>query len=205
MARYRGPKAKICRRFGENIFGNPKYDKILERKNSAPGDRGKGYRKKISDYGVHLLEKQKMRYMYGVLEKQFRNYFKKADKKAGKTGDNLFKILEMRLDNIVYRLGLGVNRMQARQMVRHGHIKVNGRKVNIPSFLCVSNDIIEVMDKSKNKKMFVENVDLITGQCPYGWLTFDKEKMKGEVIEIPNREDIPVNIDDRLIVEYYSK
>ena len=205
MARYTGPKAKLCRRFGENIFGNPKYDRILEKKNYPPGQHGQSFRRKVSDYGIHLIEKQKVRMMYGLLEKQFRGYFKKADKMKGITGDNLFKLLEMRLDNVVYRMGIGVNRMQARQIVRHRHILVNGRRVDIPSFQCSPDDVIEVKDKSKSKKMFLENIGNLSGSCAYEWLTFDTEAMKGTVEAVPSRELIPVDVDDRLIVEFYSK
>ncbi len=205
MARYTGAKAKICRRFGENIFGTPKYDRILEKKNYPPGEHGQSFRRKISDYGIHLKEKQKVRYMYGVLEKQFRNYFKKADKMKGITGENLLKILEMRLDNIVYRLGIGVTRMQARQIVRHRHILVNGRRVNIPSYICKGGDVVEVVEKSKTRVMFKENVEMVGRTSRYEWLSFDGAVMKGEIIAVPERDQIPVIIDDRLIVEYYSK
>ena len=205
MARYTGPKARLCRRFGENIFETPKYDKILERKNYAPGEHGQGFRKRESDYGIHLKEKQKLRFMYGLMEKQFKGYFKKADKKKGITGENLMTMLEMRLDNIVFRLGIGVTRPQARQIVRHNHILVNNKRVNIPSYQCKPGDIIEVAEKAKNKAMFVENAELVGGTSRFEWLSFDGEKKLGEVLDIPTREQIPVKIDDRLIVEYYSK
>lgn len=205
MARYTGPKAKLCRRFGENIFGNPKYDRILEKRNFPPGQHGQSFRRKLSDYGVHLLEKQKLRHTYCLLERQFRNYFKKADKMKGITGENLFKLLEMRLDNVVYRLGIAVNRMQARQFVTHCHIKVNGKKVNIPSFLCKPGDVIEVKEQSKSKSIFVDNVGGLADSCAFDWLSFDPNQMKGQVIAVPTRDQIPVHIDDRLIVEYYSK
>lgn len=207
MARYTGPKAKLCRRFGENIFGAPKYDRILERKNYAPGEHGpsKSFRKKESDYAVHLKEKQKLRLMYGLMEKQFRNYYKKASKMGGVTGENLMQLLEMRLDNLVFRLGLAATRMQARQIVRHGHVTVNDRRVNIPSFLCKVSDVIQIREKSRKVRMFLDNLDIRGGSCPYAWLSLDKDAMKGEVLEIPNRDQIPVDIDDRLIVEFYSK
>jgi small subunit ribosomal protein S4 len=205
MARYTGPKAKLCRRFGENIFGAPKYDRILEKKNYAPGEHGQSFRKKVSDYGVHLNEKQKLRMMYGILEKQFRNYFFKADKMKGITGENLVKLLEMRLDNVVFRLGIGVTIMQARQIVRHRHILVNGRRVDIPSYHCKPGDVIEVVEKSRNGSMFVENVEMGGKTSRYEWLSFDGEKMRGEVLHVPERELIPIKVDDRLIVEFYSK
>ena len=161
MARHRGPKAKLCRKFGENIFENPKYNKILEKKNYPPGEHGQSFRRRISDYGLHLKEKQKMRFMYGLMEKQFSNYFKKADKMKGITGENLLQLLEMRLDNLVFRLGLGVTRMQARQIVRHRHINVNGKRVDIPSYICKTGDVIEVREKSKKMVMFAENWSLL--------------------------------------------
>ncbi len=205
MARYTGPKAKLCRRFGENIFGTPKYDKILEKRKYPAGDHGNSFRKKVSDYGIHLKEKQKLRFTYGVLEKQFRNYFKKADKMKGITGENLLRLLELRLDNIVYRMGIGVTRMQARQLVKHNHIVVNGRRVNIPSYICKANDVIEVSSKSKTKKFILDNIDVTRGAANCEWVTFDADSMKGEVLAIPAREQIPVILDERLIVEYYSK
>ncbi len=205
MARYTGPKAKLCRRFGENIFGTPKYDKILEKRKYPAGDHGNSFRRKISDYGIHLKEKQKLRFTYGVLEKQFRNYFKKADKMKGITGENLLRLLELRLDNIVYRMGIGVTRMQARQLVKHNHIVVNGRRVNIPSYICKANDVIEVSSKSKTKKFILDNLDVTRGAANCEWVTFDTDSMKGEVLAIPAREQIPVILDERLIVEYYSK
>ena len=205
MARYTGPKAKLCRRFGENIFGTPKYDKILEKRKYPAGDHGNSFRKKVSDYGIHLKEKQKLRFTYGVLEKQFRNYFKKADKMKGITGENLLRLLELRLDNIVYRMGIGVTRMQARQLVKHNHIVVNGRRVNIPSYICKANDVVEVSSKSKTKKFILENLDVTRGAVNCEWVTFDADSMKGEVLAIPAREQIPVILDERLIVEYYSK
>jgi small subunit ribosomal protein S4 len=149
MARYTGPKARLCRKFGENIFGNAKYDKILAKRKFPPGQHGKNMRRKLSDYGVHLREKQKLRSTYCLMEKQFKNYFVKAAKATGVTGDNLMQLLERRLDNVVYRLGFAVTRMQARQFVTHGHFMVNGKKVDIPSFLVKVGDIIEVRPKSR--------------------------------------------------------
>ena len=204
MARYTGPKAKLCRKFGENIIGSPKYDKILEKRNYRPGQHGQAMRRRVTDYGIHLLEKQKLRYTYGVLEKQFRNYFKKADKMKGVTGENLLKLLESRLDNIVYRMGFGRTRMQARQFVNHGHIQVNGRKVNIPSFLVKPGDIVSIREKSKTMTFIHEALEANKGS-QYEWLEVNTDAMEGKVIAIPTREQIPVVIDERLIVEYYSK
>jgi len=204
MARYTGPKARICRRFGENIFGAPKYDKILKKKGYAPGEHGQAFKRRKSDYGIHLEEKQKARMIYGILEKQFRLYFKKAALKKGVTGENLFQMLEMRLDNIVYRFGLACTRMQARQLVNHGHILVNGTKVDIPSFQCKQGDIVEVKSKSKAMKLFLDSIGSSSVDA-YTWLTFEKKSLKGEVLSMPKRDQIPITIDDRLIVEYYSK
>lgn len=207
MARHTGPKGKIARRFGENIFGSPKYDKLLEKRNYPPGEHGntKGFRKRMSDYGVHLVEKQKLRYTYGVLEKQFRNYFQKADKMKGITGENLLQLLERRLDNVVYRMGFAVTRMQSRQFVNHGHIKVNGRKVDIPSFLVSPGDVIEVREKSRKMDAIQGAIESSTQVAAYTWLDVDGKNFTGKFLEIPTREQIPIVIDERLIVEYYSK
>ncbi|MCD4819510.1 MAG: 30S ribosomal protein S4 [Candidatus Cloacimonetes bacterium] len=204
MARYTGPKAKICRRFGENIMGSPKYDKILEKRNYRPGQHGQAMRRKVSDYSIHLTEKQKLRYTYGVLERQFRNYFQKADKMQGKTGDNLLELLERRLDNIVYRMGFARTRMQARQFINHGHFIVNGRKVNIPSFIVNIDDVVVVKDKSKKLSIIQEAIDANRGS-QYEWLEVNSDEFTGKVLQIPTREQIPIIIDERLIVEYYSK
>ncbi len=204
MARYTGPKAKLVRKFGENIFGTPKYDRILEKRNYPAGDHGKRFRKKMSDYGTHLMEKQKLRHTYCLLEKQFYNYFLKASKKDGVTGDNFLQLLERRLDNVVYRLGFAVTRMQARQFVNHGHIFVNGRRVNIASFLCKPGDIIEINDKSK-RGAITDALEVTSATSNYSWLSVDKQNFKGEFLAIPNAEEIPTNVDVRLIVEFYSK
>jgi len=204
MARYTGPKAKLVRRFGENIFGTPKYDRILERRNYPAGDHGKRFRKKMSDYGTHLLEKQKLRFTYCLLEKQFYNYFLKASKKEGVTGDNFLQLLERRLDNVVYRLGFAVTRMQARQFVNHGHIMVNGRRVNIASFLCKAGDVIEIREKSR-RGAISEALEVTSVSSAFSWLSVEKENFKGEFLAIPNAQEIPTNVDVRLIVEFYSK
>jgi small subunit ribosomal protein S4 len=205
MAKFTGPKGKIVRRFGENIYGNPKFDRLLEKRNYPPGQHGNGgkFRKRVSDYGLHLKEKQKLRYTYLLLERQFRNYFAKADKMKGITGENLLQLLERRLDTVVYRMGFARTIMQARQFVNHGHIKVNGRKVNIPSFLVKPGDIVEIKEKSRNMIAIQEAMDASAN--PYSWLEVDREKFMGTYLELPLREQIPVNIDERLIVEYYSK
>jgi small subunit ribosomal protein S4 len=205
MARYTGPKAKLCRKFGENIFGSAKFDRILNKRKFPPGQHGRTLRRKLSDYGVHLREKQKLRLTYGLLEKQFRNYFFKAAKMTGVTGDILMQILERRLDNVVYRLGFAVTRMQARQFVNHGHIRVNGKKVDIPSFLVKPGDVIEVREKSRSIKAIIEAVERTESTSPFAWLSVDKENMRGEFLTVPAASEIPVNVDTRLIVEYYSK
>jgi small subunit ribosomal protein S4 len=204
MARYTGPKAKIARKFGENIFGNKKYDKILSKKPYSPGQHGLG-RKKLSDYAIQLKEKQKLKYMYGLLEKQFRLYFKKAEGMKGVTGENLLQLLESRLDNTVYRLGLAVSRDQARQMVLHRHITVNGRLVNIPSFILRPGDVIQVKEKSRKKVMFHEALKSARSDFMLPWLELDKAQLKGTFLDRPQREDIPVNVQENMIVELYSK
>lgn len=205
MARFTGPKAKICRKFGENIFGTTKYDRILNKRKFPPGQHGRTQRRKLSDYGVHLKEKQKLRYTYCLLEKQFRNYFYKAAKMTGVTGDLLLQILERRLDNVVYRLGFAVTRMQARQFVNHGHVRVNGKKVDIPSFLVKAGDTIEIREKSRSIKAIKEAVERTETSSPFSWLSVDKENMRGQFLTIPAAAEIPVSVDTRLIVEYYSK
>lgn len=205
MARYTGPKAKVCRKFGENIFGTTKYDRILNKRKFPAGQHGKNMRRKLSDYGVHLREKQKMRYTYCLLEKQFRNYFVKAAKMAGVTGDNLLVMLERRLDNTVYRLGFATTRMQARQFVNHGHFMVNGKKVDIPSFLLKAGDIIEVRPKSRGMEMLKDAMDRTETSSPFSWLSVDKENMRGQFVSVPPASEIPNTVDLRLIVEFYSK
>jgi small subunit ribosomal protein S4 len=205
MARYTGPRAKLCRRFGENIFGVAKYDRILGKRKFPAGQHGKNLRRKLSDYGIHLKEKQKLRYTYCLLEKQFRNYFFKAAKMSGVTGDNLLLLLERRLDNVVYRMGFAATRMQARQFVNHGHFNVNGRKVDIPSQLLKAGDIVEVRPTSRGMKMLVEAMERTESSSPYSWLSVDKENMRGQFTAIPAASEIPNTVDLRLIVEFYSK
>jgi small subunit ribosomal protein S4 len=205
MARYTGPRAKLCRRFGENIFGVAKYDRILGKRKFPAGQHGKNLRRKLSDYGIHLKEKQKLRYTYCLLEKQFRNYFFKAAKMSGVTGDNLLLLLERRLDNVIYRMGFATTRMQARQFVNHGHFNVNGRKVDIPSQLLKAGDIVEVRPTSRGMKMLVEAMERTESSSPYSWLSVDKENMRGQFTAIPAASEIPNTVDLRLIVEFYSK
>lgn len=203
MARNTGPKAKLVRKFGENIFGNPKFDKILSNKPYGPGQHGAG-RKRVSDYGLQLKEKQKLKIMYGLFEKQFRNIFKKADKMRGITGENLIQLLERRLDNTVYRLGFATSRSQARQLVSHRHFTVNGKSVNIPSYTLKPGDVIAVRDKSKKMDVF-HNALRIRKSNPYEWVEVEKANLSGVFVKIPERAEIPVNVNEQLIVELYSK
>ncbi|MEE4214192.1 MAG: 30S ribosomal protein S4 [Bacteroidales bacterium] len=202
MARYRGPKSKIARKFGDPIFGT---DKHLERKNYPPGQHGNmKRRKKTSEYGVQLKEKQKAKYTYGVLEKQFRNLFEHASRSKGVTGEVLLQLLESRLDNVVYRLGISPTRAAARQMVSHRHITVNGEVVNIPSSQVKAGDIIGVREKSRSLEAIL---DSLAGKrhMNYSWLEWDDSQMVGKFMNIPQREDIPEDIKEQLIVELYSK
>ncbi len=205
MAKLKTPKGKLVRKFGENIFGNPKYDRILNRKPYGPGQHGQARRRRPSNYGVQLMEKQKIKVLYGILEKQFRNYFEKADKMAGETGTNLMQLLEKRLDNVVYRMGFASTRAAARQMVNHGHFLVNNRKVNIASFSLKPGDVIQVRDRSKKMDIILDSMKRIKGDLDLPWLELDKAKMTGNVIAIPEREDMQVLVNEQLVVELYSK
>lgn len=200
MARYRGPKQKIARRFKEPIFGP---SKALERKPHPPGQHGRGRRRRESEYAVQLKEKQKAKYTYGLLERQFRNLFEKAARKKGVTGENLLKFLEARLDNTVFRLGFARTRRQARQLVNHGHIMVNDQVVDIPSAMLRSGDIVAVRPKSRNLEVVQDSAGRTRRSFP--WLEVDRNKLQGKFLDLPNREDIPENIKEQLIVELYSK
>ncbi|RMG05649.1 MAG: 30S ribosomal protein S4 [Nitrospirae bacterium] len=208
MARYRDSLCRLCRREGEKLFlkGDRCYtDKCaFERRKYAPGQHGSG-RSKISDYGLQLREKQKVKRIYGVLERQFRKYFAEAQKKKGVTGEQLLQFLEMRLDNIVYRLGFASNRRQARQLVNHGHILVNGRKVNIPSYRVRVGDQVEVKEASRSIPFVQESIEKIENRGLSEWLELDKENFRGKVVDIPVREQIPLTVKENLIVELYSK
>ncbi len=201
MARYIGPKTKIARKFGEPIFGE---DKILARRNFPPGQHGQNKRRKTSEYGVQLREKQKAKYTYGVLERQFRNLFKKASAMKGITGEILLQLLESRLDNIVYRLGIAPTRAAARQLVLHRHITVNGSVVNIPSYSVNSGDVVGVRERSKSLEVIA---DALAGfnHSKYPWIEWDEASKSGKYLHLPVREDIPENIKEQLIVELYSK
>ena len=202
MARYTGPKSRIARKFGEPIFGP---DKHLERKNYPPGQHGMNKRrKKTSEYGVQLREKQKAKYTYGMLERQFRNTFEKASRSKGVTGEVLLQLLEARLDNTVYRLGVAPTRSAARQLVSHRHITVNGNVVNIPSYQLRPGDIIGVREKSKSLEIIADSLST-RKFTKLPWLEWDDTQMAGKFMSIPDRTDIPENIKEQLIVELYSK
>ncbi|WP_243348066.1 30S ribosomal protein S4 [Parabacteroides sp. FAFU027] len=201
MARYTGPRTRIARKFGEAIFGP---DKVLSKKNYPPGQHGNGRKKKTSEYGIQLREKQKAKYTYGVLEKQFRILFEKASRTKGIKGEVLLQLLEARLDNVVFRMGLAPTRAAARQLVSHRHIVVNGKVVNIPSFSVKPGQVIGVREKSKSLEVIV---DALAGfnHSKYPWLEWDKTAMSGKFLHMPERTDIPENIKEQLIVELYSK
>ncbi len=201
MARYTGPKSKIARKLGEPIFGE---DKVLARKNYAPGQHGANKRRKLSEYGTQLREKQKAKYTYGVLERQFRNLFKKASSLKGVTGEVLLQLLESRLDNVVFRLGIAPTRAAARQLVLHRHITVNGQVVNIASYQVAPGQVVAVREKSKSLEVIQ---DCLAGfnHSKYPWIEWDESIKGGKMVNLPQREDIPENIKEQLIVELYSK
>ena len=201
MARYIGPKSRIARRFGEAIFGP---DKVLDKRNYAPGQHGVNRRKKSSEYGTQLAEKQKAKYTYGVLERQFRLLFAKASRIKGITGEILLQLLESRLDNIVYRLGIAPTRAAARQLVSHCHITVDGKVVNIPSYDVKPGQVVAVREKSKSLEVIATSLDGFN-HSKYSWLEWNEAEKSGKYLNIPQREDIPENIKEQLIVELYSK
>ncbi len=201
MARYTGPKSKISRRFNEPILGD---SKALQKKNYPPGMHGRGKRKKQSEYAIQLAEKQKAKYIYGVLERQFAGTFDRASRKEGITGENLLRFLEARLDNAVYRLGIATTRRAARQLVQHKHITVNGELVNIPSYSLIPGDVIAVREKSKSLEAITESLSA-RGSKKFAWLEWDNTGMVGKFVTYPQREEIPENIQEQLIVELYSK
>ena len=208
MARYRDANCKLCRREGEKLFlkgSRCQTDKCaIERRAYAPGQHGQNMRRKVSAYGLQLREKQKVRRTYGVLEKQFRNYFKRADKRTGITGESLIQLLECRLDNMVYRLGFAGSRKQARQLVRHRHIIVDGRVVDIPSFQVKPKQVIRVKDRSKNLDLVHDALKMGRGE-EIPWLRLNKAALEGELLELPKRAEIPLTANEQLIVELYSK
>jgi len=208
MARYTGSTCRLCRREGIKLYlkGDRCYSQkcAVDRRAYAPGTHGQS-RKKPSEYGIQLREKQRARRIYGVLETQFRNYFARAERMKGITGENLLRLLERRLDNVVYRLGLASSRVEGRQLVRHGHFRVNGRKVNIPSFLVRPGDVVEVAEKSKESPRLMELMERAAGQVTPPWLEYDRERAAGKVLALPTREQIDVPVAEHLIVELYSK
>jgi small subunit ribosomal protein S4 len=207
MGRYTGPKYKLSRREKQDLFNSPKSlagKSPLEKKNYPPGEHGQSRRQKISEYGLQLREKQKIKRMYGLFERQFRNCFEKANRQKGITGDNLIKLLERRLDNVVYRLGFAPTRVAARQLVSHRHIVVNDESVNIPSFIVSPGDIIKIREKSRKMDIIHNSLKRIRDN-QYSWLTIDKANLSGTFVEIPERSEIPLNANEQLVVELYSK
>lgn len=202
MSRYTGPRTRISRRFGVPMFGPDKY---LERRNYGPGVHGPKSRRKHTDYGLGLIEKQKLRYYYGLMERQFRGVYEKALKRRGVTGEQMLQILETRLDNIVYHLGFATTRAAARQMVAHGHIKVNGRKVSIPSYAVKVNDVIEAKDNNVSKQLATKNMELSTSRTIPEWLSLDKAAFKGTLVRVPTRDEIQPIANEQAVVEFYSR
>ncbi len=209
MATYHGPRCKICRRHGVKLFlkGQRCYtDKCaFERRAYGPGQHGQRRRRKPSDYGLQLKEKQKAKRIYGVLERQFRNYYAEADRQKGITGENLMRLLERRLDNVVYRLGFAYSRSAARELVVHGHITVNGRKVDIPSYQVKVGDEVRVREKSQKLHEVRMSVDAKSGVGTVDWLELDPKKFQGRVLDLPSRDQIPSPVNEQLIVNFYSR
>ena len=201
MARYTGPKTKIARKFGEAIFGP---DKVLSKKNYPPGQHGNSRKRKTSEYGLQLREKQKAKYTYGVLERQFRLMFDKAARSTGITGEVLLQLLESRLDNIVYRMGLSPTRAGARQLVLHRHVVVDGKVVNIPSYTVKPGQLIGMRERSKSLEVVVDSLSGFN-HTKYPWIEWDQSLLCGKLLHLPERSDIPENIKEQLIVELYSK
>lgn len=208
MARYTGPVCRLCRREAMKLYlkGDRCYtDKCaIDRRNYPPGAKAQS-RRKVTEYGLQLHEKQRARRIYGVLEKQFRRYFDLAERQKGITGENLLRLLERRIDNVVYRLGFAASRAEARQFVRHGHYTVNGKRVSIPSYLVRAGDTIGLAEKSKESPVFKELAEVVGQKTPPSWLEVDPERMQGRVLGFPSREDIDIPIKEHLIVELYSR
>jgi small subunit ribosomal protein S4 len=202
MARYTGPRVRISRRFGVPIFGPTKY---LERRNYGPGVHGPKSRRKHTDYGLGLIEKQKLRYYYGLMERQFRGVYEKALRRRGVTGEQMLQILETRLDNVVYHLGLANTRAAARQMVSHGHIQVNGRKVNVPSYALKVNEVITVKNNNVSRQLATKNMESSTSRAVPDWMSLNKEEFKGVVMRIPTRDEINPIANEQAVVEFYSR
>ena len=204
MAKLNTPKGKLVRKIGVNIFGNPKFDRLLSKKGYRPGQHGQTG-KRFSTYSTQLKEKQKIKFTYGMLEKQFRTYFKKATQMKGETGLNLLVLLESRLDNVVYKLGFGPTRSSARQLVSHAHFMVNGVKVNIASYRLKPGDVIQVREKSKKLDIILNAIKMVKGDLSVSWLSVDKAKMEGTFVNYPERDEIDLTMNEQLVVEYYSR
>lgn len=208
MARYTGPACRLCRREGEKLFlkGDRCYTEkcAVDRRSYPPGQHGQG-RHKVSEYGLHLREKQKLRRIYGVLERQFERYYDRASRMPGITGENLLQILELRLDNIVYRMGFAGSRAQARQLVMHGHFAVNGQKTDIPSYEVRVGDVITVRENSRNMQLLKDNIAAAEGRAVPEWLEANLEQMEGKILAVPTREQMDISIQEHLIVEFYSR
>jgi len=202
MARYTGPRVRISRRFGVPIFGPTKY---LERRNYGPGVHGPKSRRKTTEYGAGLIEKQKLRYYYGLMEKQFRGVYEKAKNRRGVTGETMLQILETRLDNVVFHLGFANTRAAARQMVNHGHITVNGREAAIASFALKVNDIISVKNHNVSKQLATKGLEVAASRAVPDWLSLNKEELKGVVMRVPTREEIQPIANEQAVVEFYSR
>ncbi len=209
MSRYTGAVCRLCRTEGTKLFlkGDRCYTEkcAINKRNFKPGQHGQNRRAKVSEYGIRLREKQKLRRFYGINETQFRRFYAAASKMAGQTGHNFLQLLERRLDSVVYRFGIGVSRNQARQFVRHGHITVNGRKVDIPSFLVKAGDVIGVHEGSRDKVLIRENIEVAASRTIPEWLQFDPEKHEGRILALPNREQIEVPVKEQLVVEFYAR
>jgi small subunit ribosomal protein S4 len=210
LARYRGPVCRLCRREGTKLFlkGERCYTEkcAIEKRNFVPGQHGRERRGKVSNYGLQLREKQKLRRIYGLLEVQLRNLYEKASKAKGVTGSTMLSLMERRLDSVVYRLGIGSSRPQARQIVRHGHITVNGRRVNVPSYVVRPGDEVAVHEKSNKHPMILSNLEVNSSRPVASWLEFDREAMKGKVASEPKREElVQIQLNEQLVVELYSK
>lgn len=202
MARYTGPRVRISRRLGVPIFG---YSKSLEKRNYPPGQHGPKSRRKVTDYALGLLEKQKLRYYYGLQERQFRRVYETAARRRGVTGEQMLQILETRLDSIVYSLGLGATRPAARQMIAHGHVRVNGRKVDVPSFAVKVNDIVEVRNHAASRQLAARGLELSVSRPVPDWLNLSKDTLKGTVMRLPTRQDIQPMANEQAVVEFYSR
>jgi small subunit ribosomal protein S4 len=202
MARYTGPRVRISRRFGVPIFGPTKY---LERRNYGPGVHGPKSRRKHTDYALGLIEKQKLRYYYGLLERQFRGVYERALRRRGVTGEQMLQILETRLDNVVFHLGFANTRAAARQMVCHGHVKVNGRKVDVASFALKVNDTIEIKDNNVSRQLATRGLEISTSRAVPDWLSLNKDAFKGVVMRIPTRDEIQPIANEQAVVEFYSR